>query len=1767
MVITRQLAREARAASPGIPLASRMEERYVAQLKAEFDSCDATATGYLDKDELTELCHKLHLQAHLHLLLDSLLGDSLYARVNFEEFKDGFVAVLSRSLDLSTSDDESSYLDPVVPEEVKPKFVKGAKRYGRRTRPDTPLDGDQTCDPEAQNPPASSPTAARRPKLPRSTSLESVESLKSEEDGVQEVREEEAGGGGALEEEAESPMCDALETSQHNTQVHTLYYTNIHTIITTQHTSHTPISSSTPIRPPHLQRDTHKAVRSSSPSLLSVSVGLQVLSCLDDGSGSTSPDRLLALWTEEGVRNGRDILQVSTGLGTLDFSLEECVSLCDLRSALDNEMLASRNTVHHAALVSYRYEIQHLQVQVDQVSRERDKVRGDLEQADRRNLQLVSEVDDRHAAMETLNHSKIRDLEQDFRDRLTVLRSQSEQESEAVQQQVEEERAELRKEVELLRVQESRLQEELHTSTQENRSLGEEVCLLKERFGEAEKSISRLQKELDLVLQDKFVSLDSQSAGLTTDDGDTIRTLQTHCRELQDRNDELSSELLRSQTSGRKSRRSSNDPLWTRPHALNTESDSDEFETKRGVSPLARRKLNQTGDGVSCEDPVSIQTELAMEQLRDKHSQEIHSLRVQLETKVNFYERSLELMRNNMEVERKDISQSFKLEISELEEERSRAEREVLELKDKMEKMEQQKGGAWSTEQERRAQREWAELDQNYAREINHLVQRLSAEKEELGAELKLKMDQEVMLVREEAEEKLSEVKLRHAEVQRQQSAFWETRLLLMEQESQKEKEAQEEVTRRCDQFSSERRRLEERVISLQEEVKTTRCEREESSKLLSKSEHKLEQREAELRRSDRRSSELEARLQEACSQLEENIHFLEAHEEVKHCLTLERSTLEEEKRSLEEERRTLEEEKRSLEEEKRSLEEERSSLEEERRTLEEERSSLEEEKRSLEEERRTLEEERSSLEEEKRSLEEERRTLEEERSSLEEERRTLEEERSSLEEEVALRRSQDGELLQEVPQLKEELDSLQDEEQTLLIRSDLGELQESLRRRSSELDSLRTDRARLVQDLKEQAMAVDSLQLELDGRRSAEEVLREQLKEEREEVASLSEEKSRYLLLADQLSTQIVEMEEEISSLRHHLRDLSVHLNQTANLVLDLRNQLRAKSTGLNQLQDRLAHSQSRLERVEGSSAQLHREVQRLTSRVEEQGRELSSVRDRDQQDAGYAQLERELVETQEELRRVEEASEEEKDRMKQQLLQMEELVEELEVLMVPGGPRRRQVEEGQVEVSCLKEQISSLQQDLLLQENRLEQKTRRLEEQEREHERRREEEEKLHKENARYREEVLELSGRNLQLSGENAELSSRLRGDEGAVRLLRERLEKVTKEQQEESAKVRELEEKEVQKERERLQLLCSWNHERELLERELSSSKDKVGHMVELEEELVSLRLKQQWVDQDKTHLLEEAEHRTQQVEALQAAVCSVDGEVEQLRSQLQSASQERNGHAQEVASQHRKLQDAQHKVEELQARLQHQQEVQRTQEEQQEQTTRSLQEEIRTLRLHNQDLLQRLSAARTQEEEVQRLTQEVQSLQSRHAQLESARTQAEDQVVRSDASRVVLQAQVSQERQEARQEARQEVEVQLHLLQVRLDEQTRRSQRLEEELRAQAQQAGSQLHTHQEQQQEVLAGVQERLQQTEMKMKSLRLLLQDKTQQLQEQVSSSSQSSQLLQDLYLENSQLVRALQVTETRQKNAEKKNFLLEDKVSALNTLIREIVTMALAT
>ncbi|XP_073338292.1 ninein-like protein isoform X2 [Pagrus major] len=1272
--------------------------RYVAQLRAEFDSCDTTATGFLDRDELTALCRKLQLDAHLPLLLDTLLGERPYARVNFEEFKEGFVAVLSRSLDFSTSEDDSSYLEPVVPEEVKPKFVKGTKRYGRRSRPDSKPDAALTGDSE-DSPPSrteatdSSPSGVRRAKLRRSTSLESVESLKSDEEAgsqkesmqpdfqskgpQQEEEEVELGvvGGGGGGGDVLRAVCDHLGLQQLSTEELQLLLRKLDADLDGRVSirdfqkvlrGSAPITCSTPVRSADLQRAPHRSqaasdersARSTSPSLLTATVGQRVLSRLDDGSGCSSPEKVIALWTEEGIRNSRDILQ------TLDFPLEERLSLADLTLALDNELLVSGNGIHQAALISYKNEIQHLQVLAEQACRERDKVKADLELADQRNLQLVREVDDRHASMETLNQSRIRDLEQDFRDRLTALRCQSEQESEALLQLVDRERSTLQDELQLLRAQEAELQEELCNATQENSRQEDELTAVKLKLTEAQSSVNKLQRDVDQLLHDKFGSLDPAAAGLSPEErfSEIVRDYELQCRELRDRNDELSSELelLKSQRSDRKSRRSAADDTalsWTEQHSVSAESDSDESDMKRSSSPRVRKKLQPADKTALCSldsgsgPAVSIQTELALEQLKQKHNQELQQLHIQLDTQVNYYERSLEVMRQSMEVERKDISQAFKLEISELEEQKTQVEQQVKQLKEALDKLQAQiqhgGGGGWSNEQERRMQRDRAELEQNFAREISNLVHKLSAEKDQLEAELKLKMDQEVMLVR---------------------------------------------------------------------------------------------------------------------TQLEE-------------------------------------------------------------------------------------------------------------------------------------------------------------------VRSENGALQERL---------------------------------------------------------------------------------------------------------------------------------------------------------------------------------------------------------------------------------------------SVLQQEVQNLEDDVA-------KKRRKLEEMEREHDRSREEEERLHKENSRYREEVLDLSSRNLQLSNDNAELSARLRGDQESVRMLQERLATVSKEQEEDGASVRRLQDAALQQEREKMQQQAAWTQERQLLERELSCCKEKVGRLSELEAELSSVTLKLQWLEEDKSKLLREADDRNNKVEKLQQSLLSLESEAELLRSQLHAVNQEKLGHAQEASDLQRKLQVAQNKVEELESNvrklMREKEELHQALEDQEEQTSITLQEETHRLRVQNQELQHKLTELQVQGLEVHKLTQEQQNLKSKLTELETARTQAQDQAVQADAALSLVQAQHVRQLQEVQERAGDGCREQVELLQARLVEEQRRSQQLEETLRLQAQQSCSQITMKQDQYEKAMLALQQRMEELETKLKGVRMVLQEKVQQLKDQLSKNTKSSVLVKDLYVENSQLMKALQVTEQRQKKAEKKNSLLEEKVNALNKLLKEIVHASLAT
>lgn len=133
-------------------------------------------------------------------------------------------------------------------------------------------------------------------------------------------------------------------------------------------------------------------------------------------------------------------------------------------------------------------------------------------------------------------------------------------------------------------------------------------------------------------------------------------------------------------------------------------------------------------------------------------------------------------------------------------------------------------------------------------------------------------------------------------------------------------------------------------------------------------------------------------------------------------------------------------------------------------------------------------------------------------------------------------------------------------------------------------------------------------------------------------------------------------------------------------------------------------------------------------------------------------------------------------------------------------------------------------------------------------------------------------------------------------------------------------------------------------------------------------------------------------------------------------------------------------------------------------------------------------------------------------------------------------------------------------------------------------------------SYQDDRERKLKNMEERMKEVELSLHNVKLLLREKVAQLNEQVSfvqvtklpphspnagrifvathlsdrffcvnsfqrhKNGKADVLINDLYVENAQLLKALEITEQRQKIAEKKNYLLEEKISSLNKIVRDL-------
>nr|XP_048271325.1 ninein isoform X3 [Myodes glareolus] len=653
------------------------QDQHEARLKELFDSFDTLGTGSLGQEELTDLCHVLSLEDVAPVLQQTLLQDNLLGRVHFDQFKEALILILSRTLS-----DEEHFQESDCSLEAQPKYVRGGKRYGRRSLPEfqesveefTEVTVLEPLDEEAKPSHIPAGDCGEHWKTQHSEEYEAEGQLRFWnpddlnashsgsclpqdwiEEKLQEVCEDLGiTRDGHLNRKKLVSICEqyGLQNADGATleevflsldpdgtmSVEDFFYSLFKT-----GKSLTP-SASTPYRQlkRHLSMQSfdESGRRTTTSAAMTSTIGFRVFSCLDDGMGHASVERILDTWQEEGIENSQEILKA------LDFSLDGNVNLTELTLALENELLVTKNGIHQAALASFKAEIRHLMERVDQVVREKEKLRSDLDKAEKLKSLMASEVDDHHAAIERRNEYNLRKLDEEYKERITALKNELRQEREQILQQMGKQRVELEREIEKAKTEENYVRDRLALSLKENSRLENELLENTEKLSEYEALTNKLQHNLENVLAEKFGDLDPSSAEFFLQEerlAQMRNEYEQQCRLLQDQVDELHSELEEYRAQGKIFRL----PL---KNSLSEELDlnSGGIEPDQGLGSEECNPLN-----------MSIEAELVIEQMKEQHHRDLSHLRLELEEKVRHYERQLDETRVTCEKEQAAMKQKY----------------------------------------------------------------------------------------------------------------------------------------------------------------------------------------------------------------------------------------------------------------------------------------------------------------------------------------------------------------------------------------------------------------------------------------------------------------------------------------------------------------------------------------------------------------------------------------------------------------------------------------------------------------------------------------------------------------------------------------------------------------------------------------------------------------------------------------------------------------------------------------------------------------------------------------------------------------------------------------------------------------------------------------------------------------------------------------------------------------------------------------------------
>ncbi|XP_047509743.1 blastoderm-specific protein 25D-like isoform X1 [Pieris napi] len=496
---------------------------YEKQLYSVFKTFDINNEEALDRSAVLELCDALQLEDRGATLVDTLF-DGRPDRVTFTHFRNGLLSVLggegpspapSTRPAVSTppqSDDDSSG------REVAPKFTFGLKKYGRRSRPQRI---DSNVSPRHRVASESRLDVERckqRMKCKRSSSaMESRIDLRLEDEEAPKLDHEQR-----VDTDRALKLCQSLEMHGVNRKL-------IQQVFDSSKTDEMSLGEFFDRLNVSLQSTIDSSLDESNSD---------VSTCIDNDT--VPSDVIVEAWERAGVQKPRRLLQ------ELGFTIV-AIEPRDLEQSLDEELQAlgfpseisePRSLLLLAANTLSRLQIERIRSKFEMVVAERNKLRSDLSEANRRARMLAQDVDENHAQIEAELKNRMKAMELKHAEIARLAGDEAAAERERASRESSRLAADIARRADL----EAQLRIDLATRTQRCQDLEERINECENRHNEIEREGARALEEARIAAQREAERAEREHAA-AEQCAERLAELRGDNARLRDRVDELAAAL------------------------------------------------------------------------------------------------------------------------------------------------------------------------------------------------------------------------------------------------------------------------------------------------------------------------------------------------------------------------------------------------------------------------------------------------------------------------------------------------------------------------------------------------------------------------------------------------------------------------------------------------------------------------------------------------------------------------------------------------------------------------------------------------------------------------------------------------------------------------------------------------------------------------------------------------------------------------------------------------------------------------------------------------------------------------------------------------------------------------------------------------------------------------------------------------------------------------------------------------------------------------